>query len=35
MMIAGNYLVFYVYDDHTVAVLRVLYQKQNWVHLFK
>lgn len=35
MIIAGNYLVFYVFDDQTVAVLRVLYQKQNWVQLFK
>ncbi|MGT2866308.1 type II toxin-antitoxin system RelE/ParE family toxin [Streptococcus hyointestinalis] len=35
MMIAGNYLVFYVFDDTTVAILRVLYQKQNWVQLFK
>lgn len=35
MTIAGNYLVFYVFDKTKVIVLRVLYQKQDWIRLFK
>lgn len=35
MILAGNYLVFYIADDKAIAVLRVLYQKRNWIELFR
>jgi toxin ParE1/3/4 len=35
MIIAGNYLVFFTNDDTTISVLRVLYQKRNWISIFK
>lgn len=35
MTIAGNYLVFYIVDQTNLIVLRLLYQKQDWISLFK
>lgn len=35
MTLAGNYLVFYVDDGENLVVLRVLYQKRNWIDIFK
>ncbi|MDR2834518.1 MAG: type II toxin-antitoxin system RelE/ParE family toxin [Streptococcaceae bacterium] len=35
MIIAGSYLVFYVFDGRGVSVLRVLYQKRDWVTIFR
>ncbi len=35
MTIAGNYLVFYIVDGQQIAILRVLYQKRNWIEIFK
>ncbi|EFQ56258.1 type II toxin-antitoxin system RelE/ParE family toxin [Streptococcus downei] len=35
MILAGNYLVFYIVDQSSIVILRVLYQKRNWIELFK
>ena len=34
MLIAGNYLVFYIVENGEVIILRVLYQKRNWIEIF-
>lgn len=34
MIILGNYFIFYRYYDNTVEILRVLYQKRDWLALF-
>lgn len=34
MIISGNYFIFYRYYDNTVEILRVLYQKRDWLALF-
>lgn len=34
MIPAGNYLVFYIISDQEVVVLRVLYQRRNWLEIF-
>lgn len=37
MQIAGNYLIFYISDARIqeIAVLRVTYQRRDWISLFK
>lgn len=35
MIIAGSYLIFYVLKGTTVQVYRVVYQKRDWINLFK
>ncbi|MDY4760474.1 type II toxin-antitoxin system RelE/ParE family toxin [Streptococcus thoraltensis] len=35
MTLAGKYLVFYIDDGMAIVVLRVLYQKRNWIDIFK
>lgn len=34
MIPAGNYLVFYIISDQKLVVLRVLYQRRNWLEIF-
>lgn len=34
MIPAGNYLVFYIISGQEVFVLRVLYQRRNWLEIF-
>lgn len=34
MIPAGNYLVFYIISDQELFVLRVLYQRRNWLEIF-
>lgn len=34
MTISGNYFIFYRYYDNSVEILRVLYQKCDWLALF-
>lgn len=34
MIPAGNYLVFYIISGQEVVVLRVLYQRRNWLEIF-
>lgn len=31
---AGNYLVFYIISDQELVILRVLYQRRNWLEIF-
>lgn len=35
MIIAGSYFVFYIFDGECVFILRVIYQKRNWIDVFK
>jgi toxin ParE1/3/4 len=35
MLISGNYLVFYIFDGKYVTILRILYQRMNWIELFR
>ena len=35
MLPTGHYLVFYIFDGQVVSVLRILYQKRDWIQLFK
>ena len=35
MVIAGNYLVFYVVSGNTIQIYRIVYQKRNWIKIFK
>lgn len=35
MLPVGNYLIFYIIDNQTIAILRVTYQHRNWIELFK
>lgn len=34
MIPAGNYLVFYIISDQELVILRVLYQRRNWLEIF-
>ncbi|APE77593.1 type II toxin-antitoxin system RelE/ParE family toxin (plasmid) [Leuconostoc mesenteroides] len=34
MIPAGNYLVFYIISDQDLVILRVLYQRRNWLEIF-
>lgn len=34
MIPAGNYLVFYIVSDQDLVILRVLYQRRNWLEIF-
>lgn len=34
MVLAGNYLVFYIISNQNLVVLRVLYQRRNWIEIF-
>ena len=34
MIISGKYLVFYVVDQKSIVVLRVIYQRRNWIEIF-
>mgnify|MGYP004706651197 CR=1 FL=1 len=34
MIPAGNYLVFYIISNKDLVVLRVLYQRRNWIEIF-
>lgn len=35
MTISGNYLIFYRHNSNIVEILRVLYQKRDWLLLFQ
>ncbi|MDR2976154.1 MAG: type II toxin-antitoxin system RelE/ParE family toxin [Streptococcaceae bacterium] len=35
MIISGSYLIFYVLEGSTVQIYRVLYQKRDWINLFR
>ncbi|WP_188353526.1 type II toxin-antitoxin system RelE/ParE family toxin [Leuconostoc pseudomesenteroides] len=34
MIPAGNYLVFYIASNQDLVILRVLYQRRNWLEIF-
>lgn len=34
MIPAGNYLVFYIISDQELVILRILYQRRNWLEIF-
>jgi len=34
MIPAGHYLVFYIISDQELVILRVLYQRRNWLEIF-
>ncbi|MDR1473990.1 MAG: type II toxin-antitoxin system RelE/ParE family toxin [Lactobacillales bacterium] len=34
MLITGHYLVFYIFENSTITILRVLYQKRNFIEIF-
>ena len=34
-IVVNNYMVFYIVDNSTVRVIRILYGKRNWVSILK
>lgn len=35
MVISGSYLIFYVIEQTIVQIYRVVYQKRDWVNMFR
>lgn len=35
MLISGEYLIFFIFENEKITIMRVLYQKRNWIEIFR